>query len=241
MHCTDVLISVIAGLRDKGLYGEARTVADFLTKYAQDLPSLKDVAIPDKEGPVPTEEGEAAPEAPGGAEDVEQAVPEMPEAPAEQMSPEKAALQYTLYHQFDKWHTVLDQELPKFSYLGEENIDALRSALSSVHRLFQNALEGKQAAFDKEVIAKWDAELKKILGKMRQSQKMELTPTKAKIDAFLLYEPTANLHRRFERVIGDDPAFENVKREFDSLMNVFSNIVKKVSEDIAKTDLTEIR
>jgi len=201
-----------------------------LHKNAQELGGL---------GDVDALEQELAGGAEGGGDE-----PSVPAAPPE---PEKPApkgqtkLQQTLYYQFDKWHSVLDRELPKFRYLGEQNIDAVRSALAKVHKAFQQVMRAQPMQYDRAALQGWNERIDKIVQQMKKSQSAPVSRTKAITDAHLLSDTTKNLYEQFQRLCGKDDKFKAVGAEFSNLIPTLDNVIKSTSEEIAKQDLTEVR
>lgn len=241
MRYTNVIVDVISSLRKKGMLNSAYVLSSFLSKYAQEVADLDtaDATAPAAPGEDPLKDLEEDAISLGGQEPPEAATETA--IPESTVPSEQAVLQRVLFYQFNKWHSILDRELPKFDYLGEENIDAIRSSLANVHKTMSQVMQNNKSEIDKEIISKWDGEIQKVLFKIRQSQKAKINETKAKVDAFLLYGTTNLLYKKFERLCENDSAFAAVKVEFEGLMNVFANVIKNVSEEIAKTDLTEMR
>jgi len=226
----NLLINTINRLRTKGLVHHASTLDGFLHKNAQELGGLGDVDALEQELA-----GDAAR---GGDE------PSVPAAPPETEKPapkEQAKLQHALYYQFEKWHSVLDRELPKFRYLGEQNIDAIRSAFAKTHKTFQQAMQAEPMQYDKAALQKWNEQIDKIAQQMKKSQSAPVSRTKAITDAHLLSDTTNNLHDQFERLCGEDEKFKAVGAEFSNLIHTLDNVIKNTSEEIAKQDLTQVR
>lgn len=240
----NTLVSVINSLRVKGLSRYAAELDRFLCKYAQEMGAggadpLAALEAADPMG-APTEEPAGAPQMSPTGEPAQ--VPTLPEVGPESASPSASnKAQRTLFHQFEKWHGVLDRELPKFDYLGQENVDAIRSSLANVHKAFQAAIQNKPAQYEADAIERWNAYINELVQKMHRSQKAKVDKTKAIVDAGMMYDTTKRLYERIQRVGGDDPSMAGVMQEFASLMRVFANVIKQTSEQIAKTDLTEVR
>lgn len=232
MNCLNMLVQIVNGLNAKAEVQQAFRLRTFIRRNAQELADLQlDPASfgLEEEQAVPGQEEQAP----------QQQQPDVPERPQKPVSPDIGEIQNTLLYMFVKWHSVLDRELPRFDYLGEDHIDALRSALSNVHRTLAQAV-GDNKRFSKAEADEWDAEVERLVQRMHQSQKYPVNETKAKVDAFLLYRPTLDLHKKFLRITEDDPKFAEAAKEFSSLINTFANVIKNI-EDIAKVDLTESR
>jgi hypothetical protein len=229
MRHLNSIINVINSLRSKGLLHHAAELDRFLRRNAQELGGgnpLADLLDADPTG------GEAPPEG------------ETPEVPAPEQAPqtpEASKAICTLYYQYEKWHAILDRELPKFDYFGKENIGALRSSLSNVHKAFDRALQNKPRNFDKQQVDRWNQEVDKIVQQMKQSQQAKLDPTKAIVDANLLYNTTNRLSESCKRIAGSEPGLNEIVQEFSNLMHVFTNIIKSTSEQVAGQDLTKVR
>jgi len=233
MECLNIVISVVNSLRDKGLTHYAAELDRFLCKHAQELKAP---------GMDPLAGLEAAEAEQGGAEPMgPMAEIPIPEQAKSEVPSERNKLQNTLYYQFERWHGILDRELPKFDYFGKENIAAIRSALSNVHQALRQALQNKPKQYDKQSMDKWSQEIEELVNQMHKSQQAKLDETKAIVDANLLYNTTNRMNESCKRICGDDPTFSNVVQEFDNLMHVFSNVVKSVSEQVAERDLTKVR
>jgi len=224
------IVNVINSLRSKGLLQQAVELDHFLRRNAQELGGgnpLADLLEADPTG------GEAPPE-----------MGDAPEAPVPEQSPqtpEASKAICTLYYQFEKWHAILDRELPKFDYLGKENIDALRSSLVNVHRAFERALQNKPRNFDKQQVDRWNQEVEKLVEQMRKSQEAKINPTKAIVDTNLLYNTTNRLSESCKRAAGKESGSGEVAEEFSNLMRVFTNVIKSTSEQVAGQDLTKVR
>ena len=159
----------------------------------------------------------------------------------EEVSPEKASMQRSVYYKWEKWHEVLDEELPKYDYLEEQNIEAIRSALSKVHRAFQQAIQSRTQEFDREQVNEWNAYVNQLVERMHEVQKTKLDRTRAIVDSYMLYGTTNRLFDEFKRVMGHDTTFSNVLTEFSDLINVFVQVIKQVPEQISQQDLTKVR
>lgn len=227
MKYLNSIVNVINNLRSKGLLQHAAELDHFLRRNAQELGGmdpLAELAAADPTG------GELPPDM-GGAPTPEQA-PQTPEA---------SKVICTLYYQFEKWHAILDRELPKFDYFGKQNIAALRSALVNVHKAFDRAMQNKPRHFDKQQVESWNREIDKTVEQMRQSQQAKLDPVKAIVDANLLYSTTNRLSESCKRISGKEVGANEITQEFSNLMHVFANIIKSTSEQVAGQDLTKVR
>lgn len=238
----NLLIEVVNSLRAKGLTHYAAQLDKIVRKHAQEA-GYPPIGSADPFADV----GGAEPAAEMPAQDpnaVQQPQPQ-PQPAAEQQGPEQPneqnILQRTLYYQFEKWHDVLDRELPHFDYLGKENIAAIRSSLSSVHKAFVQAFIRKPKQYDKGAVLKWNQYVNDLTAKMEASQKKRLNETKAIVDAHLFYDTTQRMYESAQRVFGDDPVFSSALATFGNLVRVFTNVVKSVSEQVAQRDLTEVR
>jgi hypothetical protein len=247
MERLNLLIDVVNSLRAKGLTRYAAWLDGFVRKYAQEggFPPIG------SEDPFADLGGEESPPAaPGTGMDLA-ADPSQPAAPQpavstpRQQEPERSseqdALQRTFYYQFEKWHDVLDRELPHFDYLGKENIAAIRSSLAGVHKNFVQAFSDRPNTYDKGAVLKWNAYVNDLVRKMEDSQKKKLNETKAIVDANMLYGTTNRMNESAKRIFGDDPAFSGALRSFADLVRVFANVIQQTSEQVAKRDLTEVR
>jgi hypothetical protein len=228
------IVGIINKLRAKGLLSYATELDRFLHRNAQEL------GAPGSDPLAALEAGEADAGEIGEAPPAGAALPPVPEKAVPE-TPEKDEMLYTLYYQFEKWHTILDRELPRFDYFGKQNIAALRSALVNVHKAFQVAIQNKPKKFSKRLMDHWNQEVGKLVQKMHESQKAKLDPTKAIVDAGILYDTTDRLNDSCKRLCGGDPAFGSVLQEFDNLVHVFANVVKSTSEQVAGQDLTKVR
>lgn len=242
MDGLNLLITVSNNLRAKGLSLYAAELDKLVRKFAQDA-GFPPIGSEDPLGemggdPAAAMDPMAQPQDPAAAQPAPEPTPEQqgPEKPNE-----KNTLQRTFFYQFEKWHNVLDRELPKFDYLGKENIDAIRSALSSVHKAFVSAFAKKPSEYDKGAVLKWDEHVNGLVRRMEQSQKMKINETKAVVDSHLLYGTTNRMLDSAQRIFGDDQAFSGVLKGFADLVRVFANVIKQTSEQIAGRDLTEVR
>lgn len=235
MNSLNALISVVNSLRAKGLGQLASRLDLILHKNAQELGDLglQDLGI-DADPNVGGEE-------PMGEEPAEE--PAAPEAqPTETEVPDELAeLQRTFFYQFEEWHRLIDRELPHFDYLGEDNINNLRHTFSNVHRALQEAMESRTADYSKDAAETFDAQLEAITRRLEESKRATINATKAKVDSALLYGTTKRLHDAFKRCCKNDALFAKANQEFDVLMRVFAMIIQNTAEEIAKTDLTEVR
>lgn len=244
MDDINLLISVVNRLRAKGLSLYAAQLDGLVRKYAQDA-GFPPIGSEDPLGEMGGEDPAMDPAMDPAAQ--QQPVPQQPapEPTPEQQGPEKPneknILQRTFFYQFEKWHNILDRELPKFDYLGKGNIDAIRSSLASVHGAFAHAFDKKPNEYDKSAVLKWNEHVNDLVRKMEESQKKKLNETKAVVDAHLLYGTTNRMLDSAKRIFGDDQAFSGVLKAFGDLVRVFSNVVKQTSEQIAQRDLTEVR
>jgi len=192
---------------------------------------LADLAATDQESGDPGVKGQ--PESP--------MAPMTPPPVEKENSTDDNKFQRTLFYQYEKWHRILDRELPKFDYLGKNNIAAVRSAAANVHKLLEQAFQNKPNEYDKIAVERWDAKTDDLVQRLHDSQKAKLTSTKAIVDAHLLYDTTNRLYESFKRICGKDPAFSGAMQEFTSLMHAFTNVIKSTSEQISHTDLTKAR
>jgi len=225
------IVGIINNLRVKGLLSYATELDQFLRRNAQEL------GAPGADPLATLEGGEAEM---GGVPPPAEAAP-LPTPEQVPETPEKDEMLYTLYYQFEKWHSILDRELPKFDYFGKQNIAALRSALVNVHKAFQIAIQNKPKKFSKPLMDRWNREVDQLVQRMHESQKAKLDPTKAIVDANMLYDTTDRLNESCKRLCGGDSVFTSVIQEFDNLVHVFANVVKSTSEQVAGQDLTKVR
>lgn len=236
----NLLVSVVNSLRAKGLLQHASHLDSLIVRNAQELDSLGDEAK-SLENLVGISEGsdrqtEETPEVPTSEQKNSQKQPSSSDD-----TKELATLQHTLYYQFQKWHSVLDRELPKFGYLGETGIDAIRTALANVHKTFEQVIASRSPKYDKVALDKWNTQIEEIVKQMKKSQSIPVSKTKAIVDSQLLYNTTNGLYKQFQRLCGKDQAFNPVAQEFSNLIHTFTNVIQNNSEEIAGKDLTEVR
>lgn len=226
MDCLNLLIQTVNTLRSKGATSYASQLHGFIRKNAQELGDLglDDMGL-------------------GGDEGGEEQTPEtpQPEAVQTEVSPEQGEIQRTFFYIFQQWHRILDRELPHFDYFGEQNIDNLRHTLSNVHRALEQAMQSRTMQYNKEMAQTFDVQFEDIESRLKKSRQAEVNATKAKVDAALLYGTTKRLHEMFIRCCAEDGLFARAAQEFGVLMRVFAMMIQNISEDIARTDLTEVR
>lgn len=247
MKYLNLLVSTINSLSNKGMVVEAGLLNRFLHKYAQDLGAPAPEGVPPGEADPLQEDSFATQDPMGGQlppqgemqQPMKEPTPELPQE--EEVSPERAKMQRTLYYRFEKWHDILDNELPKYEYLEKHNIDAIRSSLSAVHRAFQQAVSNRTQDFDREQVNEWNDQMNRLVDRMHEVQGTKLDRTRAIVDAYMLYGTTNRLFEDFKRIAGHDTTYANVLKEFGDLMRVFSQVIKQVPEQVAGEDLTRIR
>jgi len=101
MNHLNAVINVINSLRAKGLLHYAVELDGFLRRNAQELGEVDPLAALEDMGT-------------GAGEEVMIPMPEQQKA-----TPEASKMLCTLYYQFEKWHAILDRELPRFDYFGK--------------------------------------------------------------------------------------------------------------------------
>lgn len=229
---------------------EAGILSRFLRKYAQELgaPQMEETPPGGEEDPLATL-NQAVDSLDGQDQQQQQdqtqeqmqqpALPELPEE--EEVSPERAQMQRTLYYKFEKWKEVLDNELPKYEYLEKENIEAILSALSTVHKLFEQAISNRTRDFNREDVNEWNDQINRAVTRMHEIQPTKVDRTRAIVDAYMLYGTTNRLFDEFKRVAGHDATYANVLQEFSNAIRVFAQVIKQVPEQVSKEDLTKIR
>lgn len=250
MRDLNTLVSTINSLSLKGLYSEAAFLSRFLRKYGQQLGAPTEEALPG--GGAPQEDPLGALDQAEEAFDTVQ--DEMGQKPQpqqqgpsadlpteEEVSPEKARMERSLYYKWEKWHEILDEELPKYDYLEDQNIEAIRSSLAKVHRAFEQAIQSRTTEYDREQVNEWNAYVNQLVERMHDIQTKKLDRTRAIVDAYMLYGTTNRLFDEFKRIAGHDTTFSNVLAEFSNLVHVFTQVIKRVPEQISGEDLTRTR
>lgn len=161
--------------------------------------------------------------------------------PAKSKENNKWRMVRSTYLMFRKLRDLYAVYLPKLDYFGEDNIKAVFSAFDQLLALFQAVLRDKPLDINNNDIQDYNGRLKRIENELKRSTQMRLTPIKAKVDKFLIYEELEGLVDKLERHYDTGLSDLNpVVRKARALRNTFANVIQSVSEQIAHADLIEL-
>lgn len=242
MNYIDQLKELANQLDRQGMYKQANLIDKYLLRFAQNAP-----ALPAETPAVLTPDAPAA--APAPVEQQPSALAPMPEASAapEGMSSEdkrkvNEKLARATFMMMSELRDFFAKNLDGFKYFGEDNIKTIQAAIDQMMSVFRVVLRNMTSDYDREAVATYESHLKNLQKEVDRSKKMRLTPTKVKIDKFLLYNEFEMLMKKIERHYDSGlKELQPVLKKARAIRDAFGNIIQQTSEEIAHADLIETK
>lgn len=147
--------------------------------------------------------------------------------------------QRLLYLMLQRFHNFFNSNIDSLEYLGEENIEILKSSFNSLMRRFTEVMREKDKDFNKGDLQQYNDRLSKIRKKFYQWQKQPLSRTKIITDRYAIFGELEFLYKKLQRLYEDDSDFRQLEKKFKDLINVSNNVIQKTMEQIVDVDITK--
>jgi hypothetical protein len=209
----------------QGYIKQANLVDSCLYKIAQDVPAQAPADVPVEQQP------SALPTTPAVA----------PKAPQD-MRKTTEQLARATFLMITELRDFYARNLSDFYYFGEDNIKTLQAAIDQLTSMYKVLLRNTSTDYDKGSVQSYEAHLKGLQKEIDRSKKMKITPTKVKIDKFLLYDEFEILLNKIERHYDAGlKELQPVLKKARAVKDAFANIIQQTSEQIAHADLIETK
>jgi len=229
MNYIDQLKELANQLDRQGMYKQANLIDKYLFRFAQNAPALP---------------AETAPE----ATPVEQSLAPLPTTALEvELSPEdekkvNEKLARATFMMMSELRDFFAKNLNDFKYFGEDNVKTIQAAIDQMMAIFRVVLRNTTSDYDREAVNMYEAHLKSLQKEVDRSKKMRLTPTKVKIDKFLLYNEFEMMMKKIERLYDSGvKELQPVLKKARAIRDAFGNVIQQTSEEIAHADLIETK
>ena len=236
MNYIDQLKELANQLDRQGMYKQANLIDKYLFRFAQNAPAL------------PAETAPAAPAVPAEAPEAAQPLTPLPTAAPElELSPEdkkkvNEKLTRATFMMMSELRDFFAKNLNDFKYFGEDNIKTIQAAIDQMMAIFRVVLRNMTSDYDREALSVYEAHLKSLQKEVDRSKKMRLTPTKVKIDKFLLYNEFETMMKKIERHYDAGvKELQPVLKKARAIKDAFGNVIQQTSEEIAHADLIETK
>lgn len=242
MNYIDQLKELANQLDRQGLFKQANLIDKYLFTFAQTTPALP--TDPTPTAPTPTAVPDLLTPTPAPTEQQ----PSMMTPPVDTVSQEDKTkktsekIARTTFLMMSELRDFYAKNLPEFKYLGEDNIKTIQAAIDQMMSMFRVVLRKISDDYDRDAMDSYEAHLKGLQREVDRSKKMKVTPTKVKIDKFLLYNEFEIMMRKIERHYdGGLKELQPVLKKARAVRDAFANVIQQTSEQIAHADLIETK
>jgi hypothetical protein len=145
--------------------------------------------------------------------------------------------QTLLFLMVQRYRQFFNSNIDELDYLGEEHIDVLKSAINVMYQHFDNLMHNRPKAYNRQDLRDYVDHIADLRKRFMKWYSKPFCKERVIVDRFIFLGELERLYNKLQRLYRDDPDFTELAKKFKSAINVFDNIVKQTSANIAGVDL----